>query len=148
VDFDELYKEVVLDHCRRPRNFGELPDADAHVHGDNPSCGDEITLHVKFGANNDIADVAFTGSGCSLCMASASMMTQKIKQRPTADAEALWASLHGLLTAELEPEPDDKLGELQVLQGVRKFPMRVKCATLPWQALRQAFADKKLKDAQ
>jgi nitrogen fixation NifU-like protein len=148
VDFDELYKEVVLDHCRRPRNFGELPDADAHVHGDNPSCGDEITLHVKFGANNDIADVAFTGSGCSLCMASASMMTQKIKQRPTADAEALWASLHGLLTAEVEPEPDDKLGELQVLQGVRKFPMRVKCATLPWQALRQAFADKKLKDAQ
>jgi len=148
VDFDELYKEVVLDHCRRPRNFGELPDADAHVHGDNPSCGDEITLHVKFGANNDIADAAFTGSGCSLCMASASMMTQKIKQRPTADAEALWASLHGLLTAEVEPEPDDKLGELQVLQGVRKFPMRVKCATLPWQALRQAFADKKLKDAQ
>ena len=148
MDFDELYKEVVLDHCRRPRNFGELPDADAHVHGDNPSCGDEITLHVKFGANNDIADVAFTGSGCSLCMASASMMTQKIKQRPTADAEALWASLHGLLTAEVEPEPDDKLGELQVLQGVRKFPMRVKCATLPWQALRQAFADKKLKDAQ
>ena len=148
MDFDELYKEVVLDHCRRPRNFGELPDADAHVHADNPSCGDEITLHVKFGANNDIADVAFTGSGCSLCMASASMMTQKIKQRPTADAEALWASLHGLLTAEVEPEPDDKLGELQVLQGVRKFPMRVKCATLPWQALRQAFADKKLKDAQ
>ena len=148
MDFDELYKEVVLDHCRRPRNFGELPDADAHVHGDNPSCGDEITLHVKFGANNDIADVAFTGSGCSLCMASASMMTQKIKQRPSADAEALWASLHGLLTAEVEPEPDDKLGELQVLQGVRKFPMRVKCATLPWQALRQAFADKKLKDAQ
>jgi nitrogen fixation NifU-like protein len=148
VDFDELYKEVVLDHCRRPRNFGELPDADAHVHGDNPSCGDEITLHVKFGANNDISDVAFTGSGCSLCMASASMMTQKIKQRPTADAEALWTSLHGLLTDEVEPEPDDKLGELQVLQGVRKFPMRVKCATLPWQALRQAFADKKLKDAQ
>ncbi len=147
MDFDELYRDVVLDHSRRPRNYGELPEADAHVHGDNPSCGDEITLHVKFGVNNDIADVAFTGSGCSLCMASASMMTQKIKRRPTADAEALWHSLHELLTAEIEPEPDDKLGELQVLQGVRKFPMRVKCATLPWQALRQAFADKKLKEA-
>jgi nitrogen fixation NifU-like protein len=143
VDFDELYRDVVLDHSRRPRNYGELPDADAHVHGDNPSCGDEITLHVKFGDHDDIGDVAFTGNGCSLCMASASMMTQKIKHKPRAEAEALWTSLHELLTAETEPAPDDRLGELQVLQGVRKFPMRVKCATLPWQALRQALEEKK-----
>ena len=142
MDFDELYKEVVLDHCRRPRNYGELPEADAHVHGDNPSCGDEITLHVKFGDHGDISDVAFTGNGCSLCMASASMMTQKIKHKACAEAEALWSSLHELLTAEQMPAEDDSLGELQVLQGVRKFPMRVKCATLPWQALRQALAEK------
>ena len=140
MDLDELYKEVVLDHCRRPRNFGELPDADVHIHGDNPSCGDEITLHVKFDADRDLGDVMFTGNGCSLCMASASMMTQKIKHKPRANAESLWKSLHDMLTAQEEPkELDDNLGDLQALIGVRKFPMRVKCATLAWQALKQAL---------
>ena len=144
MDLDELYKEVVLDHSRRPRNFGELPDADVHVHGDNPSCGDEITLHVKFAPNHDIGEVMFTGNGCSLCMASASMMTQKIKNKPRANAESLWHEFHHMLTAEKEPENlDDKLGDLQVLVGVRKFPMRVKCATLAWQALKQALEEKK-----
>lgn len=143
MDLDELYKEVVLDHCRRPRNFGEMPDAEVHVHGDNPSCGDEITLHVKFDANRDLGDVMFTGNGCSLCMASASMMTQKVKNKPRANAESLWKSLHGMLTAQQEPtELDENLGDLQVLIGVRKFPMRVKCATLPWQALKQALETK------
>jgi len=143
VDLDELYRDVVLDHSRRPRNYGEMPDADVHVHGDNPSCGDEITLHLKFDANRDIGDVAFTGNGCSLCMASASMMTQKIKNKSRANAEALWNEFHHMLTAEKEPDQlDDKLGDLQVLIGVRKFPMRVKCATLPWQALKQALESK------
>jgi nitrogen fixation NifU-like protein len=144
VDFDELYTEVVLDHSRRPRNFGDMPDADVHVHGDNPSCGDEITLHVKFGDHGDIGEVGFTGNGCSLCMASASLMTQKIKNKPRANAEALWSEFHHMLTDEKEPENlDDRLGDLQVLVGVRKFPMRVKCATLAWQALKQALASEK-----
>lgn len=143
MDLDELYRDVVLDHSRRPRNYGELPDADAHVHGDNPSCGDEITLHVKFDPDRGVSDVAFTGNGCSLCMASASLMTQKIKRKPRAEIEALWREFHRMLTAEKEPEDlDDRLGDLQVLVGVRKFPMRVKCATLPWQALRQALDSK------
>ena len=147
MDLDELYQDVVLDHSRRPRNYGELPDADAHVRGDNPSCGDEITLHVKFDTTGDIADVAFTGNGCSLCIASASMMTQKIKHKPRAEAEALWTGLHDMLTAEQEPqELDERLGELQVLKGVRKFPMRVKCATLPWQALKQALESRMTND--
>ncbi len=141
MDLDELYKDVVLDHSRRPRNFGQIADADCSVHGDNPSCGDEITLQVKFGEGDTISDVGFTGSGCSLCMASASLMTLKIKRRSKAEAQALWDSFHELLTANPAPEePDEKLGDLMVLQGVRKFPMRVKCATLPWQALRQALA--------
>jgi nitrogen fixation NifU-like protein len=140
VDLDELYQDVVLDHSRRPRNYGEMPEADAHVHGDNPSCGDEITLHVKFDANRDLGDVKFTGNGCSLCMASASMMTQKVKNRPRANAAVLWDEFHRMLTANPEPQDlDERLGELQVLIGVRKFPMRVKCATLPWQALKQAL---------
>ena len=142
MDFEELYREAILDHARRPRNHGELADADCHIHGDNPSCGDEVTLHVKFGAADDIADVAFTCNGCSICMASASMMSQKIKHRTRAEASDLWQRFHDMLTAEKEPEQDEKLGELLALHGVRKFPMRVKCATLPWQALKQALEAK------
>jgi nitrogen fixation NifU-like protein len=139
VDFEELYREVILEHARRPRNLGELPDADRHVHGDNPLCGDEVTVHVKFGAQNDIADIAFTGNACSICMASASLMTQKVKHQTRADATAWWQRFHDMLVAQPEPEPDEGLGNLLALRGVRKFPMRVKCATLPWQALKEAL---------
>jgi nitrogen fixation protein NifU and related proteins len=142
VDFEELYREVILEHARRPRNFGELPEATCHIHGDNPTCGDEVTLHVKFGENQDISEVTFTGSGCSICMASASIMTQKIKRRTRAEAADLWKRFHDLLQLDAEPtELDDTLGELQALQGVRKFPMRIKCATLPWHALEQALKE-------
>jgi nitrogen fixation protein NifU and related proteins len=139
VDFEELYREVILDHARRPRNYGELPDADCHIHGDNPVCGDEVTLHLKFGPDDTIAKAQFTGNGCSICMASASLMTQKIKNRSRANASSLWDRFHNMLTAVPEPEPDESLGDLLALQGVRKFPMRVKCATLAWQALKQAL---------
>jgi nitrogen fixation NifU-like protein len=143
VDFEELYREVILNHARRPRNFGELADATCHIHGDNPLCGDEVTLHVKFGENGDISEVTFTGSGCSICMASASIMTQKIKHHTRAEAAELWKRFHDLLQVDAQPieELDDTLGELQALQGVRKFPMRVKCATLPWHALEQALKE-------
>jgi nitrogen fixation NifU-like protein len=141
VDFEELYREVILEHARRPRNLGELPDADRHVHGDNPLCGDEVTVHVKFGANGDVADIAFTGNACSICMASASLMTQKVKRRTRAEAGSLWQRFHDMLIAQPEPEADESLGDLLALRGVRKFPMRVKCATLPWQALKEALDD-------
>jgi len=144
VDFEELYREVILNHARRPRNYGELADATCHIHGDNPLCGDEVTLHVKFDEKGNIGEAMFTGSGCSICMASASIMTQKIKHHTRAEAEELWKKFHDLLQLDAEPtDLDETLGELQALQGVRKFPMRIKCATLPWHALEQALKEGK-----
>jgi nitrogen fixation protein NifU and related proteins len=142
VDFEELYQQVILDHSRRPRNFGEMPDADVNIEADNPMCGDEIALHLKFGADDKIEAVTFTGSGCSICMASASMMTQKLKKKTRAESSALMHTFHGMLTAEQETEPPAVLGDLGLLKGVRKFPLRVKCATLAWHALEQALGTK------
>ena len=135
MDFEELYQDVILDHSRRPRNFGEMPEADAHVHGDNPMCGDEVTVHVKFGAEGEIERSSFTGNGCSICMASASLMTLKLKKKSRAESAELMEKFHEMLTAEHETEPDRRLGDLALLKGVRKFPLRVKCATLAWHAL-------------
>lgn len=140
MDLEELYQDVILDHSRRPRNFGEMPDADYHIHGDNPMCGDEVTLHVKFGAGDTVEAVRFTGNGCSICMASASMMTQKIKSRTRAESAEISRAFQDLLTAPQDAEPDKRLGDLALLRGVRKFPQRVKCATLAWHALEQALA--------
>jgi len=139
VDFEELYQAVILDHSRRPRNFGEMPDADAHIHANNPMCGDDVTVHVKFDAQDAVESVSFTGNGCSICMASASMMTQKLKKKSRAESLELIRKFHELLTAEQEPAPDKRLGDLQLLNGVRKFPLRVKCATLAWHALEEAL---------
>jgi len=139
VEFEELYQEVILDHSRRPRNFGELPDADIHVHANNPMCGDDVTVHVKFAADGGLDSVFFSGNGCSICMASASMMTQKLKKKSHAESMELMRKFHEMLTAAQESEPDKRLGDLQLLKGVRKFPLRVKCATLAWHALEEAL---------
>jgi len=139
VDFEELYQEVILDHSRRPRNFGELPQADVNIEADNPMCGDEIALHLKFAPDDTIEAVTFTGSGCSICMASASMMTQKLKKKSRTDSSAMMHSFVDMLTAEQETEPPAALGDLGLLKGVRKFPLRAKCATLAWHALEQAL---------
>ncbi len=140
MDFDELYQDVILDHSRRPRNFGELPDATCHIHGDNPNCGDEVTLHVKFDADKAVEAVKFTGHGCSICMASASMLTGKIRKKSHAEATELMRMFLDLITSEKESKPARALGDLGLLVGVRKFPLRVKCATLPWHALQEALA--------
>ena len=105
MDFEELYQEVILDHSRRPRNFGELPQADVNIEADNPMCGDEIALHLKFAPDDTIEAVSFTGSGCSICMASASMMTQKLKKKSRADSAAMMHSFVDMLTSEQETEP-------------------------------------------
>ena len=102
-------------------------------------CGDDVTVHVKFDDNHDLEAVSFTGNGCSICMASASMMTQKLKKKSRAESLELMQHFHQLLTAEQEPEVDPRLGDLQLLKGVRKFPLRVKCATLAWHALQEAL---------
>ena len=137
-ELEELYQEVILDHSRRPRNFGELPGASVKVHGDNPSCGDEIHLAVKFDGNGGLQDIKFTGHGCAISQASASLMTAKLKGKSRAEVETMLRAFHDLVTAE-KNDGAKGLGDLQVMRGVRKFPQRVKCAMLPWRAVEQAL---------
>ena len=138
TELDELYQSVILDHSKRPRNFGELADGAVHVHGDNPSCGDEIDLSVRFGADGVVEDVKFKGIGCAISLASASLMTMKLKGKSEADAREMLRAFHDLVTAEVA-EPPRLLGDLRLLAGVRKFPQRVKCAMLGWRAFEQAL---------
>lgn len=137
-ELEELYQEVILDHSRRPRNFGNLPDASVLVHGDNPSCGDEIHLGVKFSAEGALQDLKWSGQGCAISQASASMMTTKLKGRSRTEADDLLRAFRGLVTDEMAEAPR-ALGDLRLMQGVRKFPQRVKCAMLAWRALEQAL---------
>jgi nitrogen fixation NifU-like protein len=137
-ELEELYQTVILDHSRRPRNFGELAEADVHVHGDNPSCGDEIDLGVKFGPDGSLAEIKFSGHGCAISQASASLMTMKLKGKSRPAAEEMASAFHELVAGESEDGPPS-LGDLRLLRGVRKFPQRVKCAMLAWRALEQAL---------
>jgi nitrogen fixation NifU-like protein len=139
MDLEELYQEVILDHSRRPRNFGVLENADVLVHGDNPACGDEIHLGVHFGADGKLEEIKFSGHGCAISQASASMMTMKLKGKSRAEAAELSRTFKDLVTGE-SAESLKVLGDLQLLQGVRKFPQRVKCAMLAWRAVEQALA--------
>lgn len=143
MNFEELYQELILDHSKRPRNFGELEgDNTVHVHGDNPSCGDEIHLHVRFSPGS-VDEIKFTGSGCAISQASASMMTLKLKGKSREEAEHLARLFHERVAgADEVPEFGPKeLGDLNVLSGVRKFPQRVKCAMLAWRAFEQALEE-------
>ena len=137
-ELEELYQEVILDHSRRPRNFGDLPNAAVRVHGDNPACGDEIHLGVKFGTDGGLQDIKFTGHGCAISQASASLMTAKLKGKSRAEATEMLRAFHDLVTDETAEAPK-MLGDLRLLQGVRKFPQRVKCAMLAWRAVEQAL---------
>ena len=112
-ELEELYQQVILDHSKRPRNFGELADA-IHVHGDNPSCGDEITLHVKFGEGGAVSDLKFTGTGCAISQASASLMTMKLKGKPRAEAEQMLRTFHKLVTSEVKTKDD-------IMDSIREF---------------------------
>ncbi|HEY6104328.1 MAG TPA: SUF system NifU family Fe-S cluster assembly protein [bacterium] len=133
---DDLYREVILDHYSHPRNKGELPDPDIKVEGANPLCGDELSIFVKLDGGR-VAEVRFHGRGCSISQASASMMTEQIKGKTLDEARALAGRFKAMMQGESVSE--DELGELTVLQGVRKFPVRVKCATLSWVALEQGM---------
>jgi len=138
MELEELYQEVILDHSRRPRNFGELPNAAVVVHGDNPACGDEIHLAVKFDADGGLDDIKFTGRGCAISQASASLMTMKLKGKSRAEVMDMLRAFHDLVTNDSDDAPK-VLGDLRVMQGVRKFPQRVKCAMLAWRAVEQAL---------
>lgn len=138
----ELYQEVILDHHKKPHNFRKLEGAHREVEGYNPLCGDRVTVYLKV-EDNIVKDVSFQGSGCAISTASASMMTDSLKGKSIAEAEALFRVFHDLIAGKLpEGEASESLGKLAVFSGVREFPMRVKCATLAWHTFHAALEGK------
>lgn len=144
-DLRDLYQEVILDHNKSPRNFRELPGADRHAHGDNPLCGDVVTVYVDL-YDGTLRQVTFQGSGCAISQASASMMTDVVTGKTLDEAKTLARRFRSLLTEDggsgsAVPDPEDfsALGKLAVFTGVKDYPMRVKCATLPWHTLAAAL---------
>ncbi len=142
-DLRDLYQEVILDHGKNPRNFRALEDANRHAHGDNPLCGDKITVFLKVDADGLVEDVTFQGRGCAISTASASMMTQLVRGKTEAEAKRLFEAFHAMCTeddaAPADDEFEDEMDRLMVLSGVRQFPMRVKCATLAWHTMNAAM---------
>ena len=137
-DLRDLYQEVILDHHKHPRNFGVLEAANCRSEGYNPLCGDRVTLYALV-ENGVIEDVHFDGTGCAICMASTSVMTDALKGRTVEEMEILFGRFHDLVTGPPDETADTEgLGKLAVFFGVREFPVRVKCATLPWHTLKAA----------
>jgi nitrogen fixation NifU-like protein len=141
MDLGALYEEVILDHNRSPRNWGEIPEA-RHIEGRNPLCGDRISLSVQVDGDV-ITDIRFTGEGCAISKASASMMTQAIKGKTRQEAERLFDGFHDLVMGRSKEPPDKSLGSLRAFAGVARFPTRVKCATMAWHALKEAISDQR-----
>ena len=137
MELNDLYRDVILDHNRRPRNFGALDPADASVEGFNPMCGDRLTVRLQM-ADDKIREIRFEGQGCAISTASASMMTEAVKGKTPAEALKLFDRVHQLLTDDAAPPADD-LGKLAALSGVREYPARVKCASLCWHTLAAAL---------
>jgi nitrogen fixation NifU-like protein len=139
-DLRELYQDLILDHTKRPRNFGRLETANCQADGYNPLCGDKVTVFLNV-ENDVVNDVRFQGSGCAISTASASMMTESLKGKTVADAKTLFARFHELLTGKSDQLPDiEALGKLAVFSGVKEFPIRVKCATLAWHTMNAALS--------
>ena len=141
-DLRELYQEVILDHNRRPSNFLKLEGANRTAEGYNPLCGDQITVYLRL-EDGVIKEISFQGSGCAISKASASMMTASLKGKTAAEAEGLFETFHNMVTADLNMTFDPlEVGKLAAFSGVREFPVRVKCATLPWHTLHAALEGK------
>lgn len=140
ADLDELYREVIFEHSKKPRNFGKLEGANRIAGGHNPLCGDKVTVYLDV-KGQGVKDVHFDGKGCAICTASASLMTQALKGKSEPDAKALIERFCKMLTGDPSaPAEDETLGKLNALAGVRKFPVRVKCATLAWRTAEAALA--------
>ena len=138
-ELNELYQEVILEHNKNPRNFREIADATQTADGNNPLCGDALRVYVSMD-DETVTDVAFKGSGCAISKASASMMTQAVKGKSKAEADALFDEFQRMVTGSLDPEADDnQLGKLKIFAGVLEFPARVKCASLSWHTLHAAL---------
>jgi nitrogen fixation NifU-like protein len=138
VALDELYKEVILDHYKNPRNKRDLPGAKLSCSKNNPLCGDEITVHAQLEGGR-VAEVTFEGQGCSISQASASMMTEAVTGKSVDEAGGLAADFRAMMGGELQPE-EDEFGDLVALKGVVKYPVRIKCAVLAWDVLQDALA--------
>lgn len=139
-DLRELYQDMILDHHKRPRNRRKLEDATCSVEGYNPLCGDRVTVYLKIDGDV-VKDVSFEGSGCAISTASASLMTESVKGKTVAQADAIFNDFRKLITGDDDPsEALERLGKLGVLSGVREFPTRVKCATLVWHTLHSALS--------
>ncbi len=141
-DLADLYEEIILDHNKNPRYFNNIPDgANRKAEGDNPLCGDHYTIHLKV-ANGIVESVGFEGNGCAISKASASLMLESMVGKTEAEATELFKGLHEKLTGDEDPENDaTDFGKLEVLSGVCKYPMRVKCATLAWHVFNAALQD-------
>jgi nitrogen fixation NifU-like protein len=137
---DELYRDIILDHYRNPRNKGDLDPAEISVSANNPLCGDEVTITARLSADGQSVEALhFSGRGCSISQASASMMTEEIEGKPLGEALKLINKFKEMMLAEGEVEG---LGDLEALQGVKKYPVRIKCAVLPWNSLLQGLSDR------
>ena len=141
-ELTDLYQEVILDHNKRPRNFGALESADREANGHNPLCGDQLKVYLLLDGET-VTDIRFEGSGCAISKASASLMTESVKGRTLAEAEEMFGAFRDLLTGDpaTRESASPKLGKLAVFEGVREFPVRVKCATLAWHTLQAAVRD-------
>ncbi len=138
-ELSELYQQVILDHNKKPRNFRKLENANHTAEGYNPLCGDQLTIYVNLD-NDGVREIAFEGSGCAISKAAASMMTQAVKGKSKEQAEELFKEFHSMVTGELDEETEENsLGNLKIFAGVRDFPVRVKCATLPWHTMQAAL---------
>ena len=142
ANLDALYQEVILEHNRRPRNYRAMEGADRVVESHNPLCGDALTLWVRLDGDR-VVEATFQGSGCAISRASASLMTEAVKGKTRSEAEELFTTFHDLVTGKLDAESDgaakQRLGSLRALGGVSRFPIRVKCASMAWHALKSAL---------
>ena len=139
MSLDDLYREVILDHYRSPRNKRHIDAAPMHVHRNNPLCGDDITVHVVVDEGGVATDVAFEGQGCSISQASASMLTEQIRGKKVDEIEGLVINFRKMMAGEEGPG-EDELGDLVALKGVVKYPVRIKCAVLAWDALQEGIS--------
>lgn len=140
-ELSELYQEVILDHNKKPRNFRELETANHKADGQNPLCGDQLTVYLEM-ENDAVKDVGFIGSGCAISKASASMMTQAVKGKSKAEIETLFEEFGRMVRGEMDEEAEENsLGKLKIFAGVREFPARVKCASLSWHTVYAALND-------
>lgn len=138
-ELDDIYQEIVLDHSRKPRNFKKIEDADHVQEGYNPLCGDQYTIYMSFDGDL-ISDIAFQGVGCAISKASASMMTEEVIGKTKNEASRIFEAFRSMITKDKEYEPEE-LGDIVALQGVSKYPTRIKCATLSWHAMRVALTE-------